>query len=714
MVDNEARLALVERRTEDLLQRLERVESSLAPERPPGPVPTALSVTVSDTSVGTVPTDRSVAVGDKSRGWAPVAGEVARTAAQAPSKVAPAVQRPGLEDLLAGRVLAWAGGLAVVVGIVLLFAIAVSRGWIGEGARTLLGGLLSFTLVAAGAWLHEHRGRTDAALAATAAGIAGLFATAFVASRHYDLVPTSAGVGLALATAVLATVLAIRWEAQGVAALGILGGLAAPAVIGGDGDGGGLVILFVATLAAAAVCVRFGWEWIAAGAFGITVLQWLAWLAGEPPHAEALACLVGFGVLNAALAVGFEVRRRDDGVRPVAVLVLALNALVLAGAGWFALDESVVWLGALGAVHVGLGLTLLHDERGSRAVGLLACALGAVLLDITLGQVLSGVVLAFAWAAVAAAFAPLLAQTRPGGISEGALGVGLGGHLTLALGHALTYEAPPETAVGAAGTASLEATAIIAAIAAACFVSGRVLTERSPWRMGMDVVGLAAVGYLAAINLDGAALAAALAAEAILLAELARRSRDDVATVGAAAFTALALGHAIVVEAPLQALVDGSEDLTAAAIALLAGALAAWRCAVMAAARGDAEPEQEAGPSWSEASLIAWSAASLALLHLASISVVTAAGAGPKAQTLLSVLWGVVGVVALIAGLVRDIGPLRTGALTLLLGALAKVFLYDLATLTPIARVASFIVLGLLLLLGAFAWQRIRPRPVEG
>ncbi len=56
--------------------------------------------------------------------------------------------------------------------------------------------------------------------------------------------------------------------------------------------------------------------------------------------------------------------------------------------------------------------------------------------------------------------------------------------------------------------------------------------------------------------------------------------------------------------------------------------------------------------------------------------------------------------------------PLRTGALTLLLAALAKVFLYDLATLTPIARVVSFIALGLLLLLGAFAWQRFRPRPL--
>jgi uncharacterized membrane protein len=41
-----------------------------------------------------------------------------------------------------------------------------------------------------------------------------------------------------------------------------------------------------------------------------------------------------------------------------------------------------------------------------------------------------------------------------------------------------------------------------------------------------------------------------------------------------------------------------------------------------------------------------------------------------------------------------------------------KVFLYDLASLTSLHRVASFIALGLLLLAGTFAWQRIRPRPL--
>jgi uncharacterized membrane protein len=39
-------------------------------------------------------------------------------------------------------------------------------------------------------------------------------------------------------------------------------------------------------------------------------------------------------------------------------------------------------------------------------------------------------------------------------------------------------------------------------------------------------------------------------------------------------------------------------------------------------------------------------------------------------------------------------------------------FLYDLSTLTSIYRVLSFVVLGLFLLAGAFAYQRLRPPPV--
>ena len=87
-------------------------------------------------------------------------------------------------------------------------------------------------------------------------------------------------------------------------------------------------------------------------------------------------------------------------------------------------------------------------------------------------------------------------------------------------------------------------------------------------------------------------------------------------------------------------------------------------------------------------------------------------GVRQQGQALLSGLWAVVGVATLLAGLVRDRHELRVGALSLLSVTLAKVFLYDLSSLDSLYRVASFVALGALLLLGAFAWQRLRPAAI--
>jgi uncharacterized membrane protein len=74
--------------------------------------------------------------------------------------------------------------------------------------------------------------------------------------------------------------------------------------------------------------------------------------------------------------------------------------------------------------------------------------------------------------------------------------------------------------------------------------------------------------------------------------------------------------------------------------------------------------------------------------------------------------WGVTGVLALLAGLRLDARQLRDAALALLGLTTAKVFLFDLATLDAGARVGSFIALGALLLLGSFAYARLRPEPL--
>jgi uncharacterized membrane protein len=109
---------------------------------------------------------------------------------------------------------------------------------------------------------------------------------------------------------------------------------------------------------------------------------------------------------------------------------------------------------------------------------------------------------------------------------------------------------------------------------------------------------------------------------------------------------------------------------------------------------------------------LVWVGAGLAV-YLASCLVVDLAGAhaGHATQTsqlALSGFWAALGFAAILAGLTRHRRALRLGGLGILMLAVGKVFLVDLAQLESIWRVASFLALGLLLLAGAFAYQRAR------
>jgi len=186
----------------------------------------------------------------------------------------------------------------VLIGLALLMALAISNGWVGEGARTLMAGAAAGVLIVTGVWLHERRGRTDAALAALSSGIAAMFAVAVVASQVYDLIPASAALVIAVATGSLATWLAVRWESRGIAALGILGAMLAPVLAGGDAEGISLLVLFVAGAAAVAVLVHQGWRWLSVGTVCLALPQWALFLVDHHQSTLQVLCvLIGFGAL---------------------------------------------------------------------------------------------------------------------------------------------------------------------------------------------------------------------------------------------------------------------------------------------------------------------------------------------------------------------------------------------------------------------------------
>jgi uncharacterized membrane protein len=654
--------------------------------------------------------------------------------APAPAKAAAAQRSISLEDLLGGRVLAWVGGLAVLAAVVFFCNLAISHGWLGEAARTAIAGTASLALGAFGVWLHERRGRTDAALTCVGTAAAAAFVTVAVASRAYELVPAAVGAGMALAVGATTTALALRWRSQTIGALGLIGGLASPLLAGADFDAGTIAVLAVATAAATVVSARMRWAWLGTAAILLPAVQWSVYVVDDAGTIGALATLCVFGVLGSVAAVGHDLRRNAGRLRASSAFLLAIHALILAAAGWYGLEQAAghgladAWLVALAVGHLGLGLLLRRRIQGADDLALLAFAIGTLLADVALARLMDGAPAALGWTATATALgfatlarrgaqirgSRLVGVLRPG--DAVAARAGLGGHLALALALVVITPGGPSN-----GELTIDGAGMLLGLAATCLASARILgRERRKWQMALDALAIAAVAWLAGDAVHGPALALVWAVEAVALIGIARRTNDEVAGVGALALLSLAAGHALFFEATPAALSAGVSDLAGAAVAL--GAVLGVVVILARGGVGEHLEELLGGRSHVRPAFAA--TAGVLALYLASIALVTAivatgdAGASAAldlparqlAQVALSALWAIVGVGVLVAGLRGDHAPLRRGALALLVVTIAKVFVFDTAQLDGVERAGSFLALGLLLLSGAFAWQRARPR----
>ncbi|MGH3127784.1 MAG: DUF2339 domain-containing protein, partial [Gaiellaceae bacterium] len=495
------------------------------------------------------------------------------------------------EDLLGGRILAWLGGLAIVVGVIFFLVIAVDRGWIGVEARIALAFVGSTVLLAVGLFLYERRGQTDAAVATVASALAGLFASLTYATAVKDVVSEEAGLLVAVLVGASGAAIAVRWRSQFVAALAILGALASPVLVDAGTSSAALAFMVIALMATVAVLLWQRWGWLALIAFLISAPQLAAWAWDRDDLALPLAILALFWCLFVVAAIGYELRVPTAKLRVSSASVLLLNAGLTAALGW-----------------------ALVDDRGTD-VGATAWVLGVTVAHILLG--------------------------------------GFGFRQRM----------------------SSEIASLLVA------------------------VGVGLSGVTLALALDGPALVAGWCAEAVILAWVASRTGEQRAFVFSIAFLGLATLHTLVDEAPPDALVDGVDDLPLAVAAVLCVGVAAFLVYLFM--------------PLADVQLALLGVGSVALVYAASLTIVDvlqgdATEQSQTAQVALSTLWGVVGLAAIVAGLVADVRALRYAGLALLGLGVAKVFAYDLAELEQIYRVLSFIVVGIVMLVGAYAYQRVR------
>ncbi len=210
--------------------------------------------------------------------------------------------------------------------------------------------------------------------------------------------------------------------------------------------------------------------------------------------------------------------------------------------------------------------------------------------------------------------------------------------------------------------------------------------------------GVGLSGVTLALALDGPALVVGWSAEAAILAWVAGRTGEQRALVFSGIFLALA-GYLALAEAPPDTLLDGATDLGDALVGIVCVGIASAIIGLLVDRRD----------VW----MTFFGIAAVAFLYAASLGIVDVIQGGEiersqTAQVVLSAFWGAVGLVAIVVGLVRDIRQLRYGGLALLGLGVAKLFAYDLGELDQLYRVLSFVAVGLVLLAGAYAYQRVR------
>ena len=537
---------------EELLERIDRLEAAS---------PASLRV---EAGSGARPERRVSAVHSEPRLDSPRA-RAARHASRASAS-------QSLSDLIGGRVLAWVGGVSTLVGTVLFLALAVARGWIGQEARVLMAAAASSALLGVGVWLHDRRGRTEASAAMVGAASAAMFATLVVATQVYGLLPVALALPATLAVGALTTALAVRWAGRAVGGIGLLGGLLSPVLVGASSSALTIAVLGLTAACVTSCVVRTGWGWLGVAGVVAWTPQWGAWLLSGQAAASDLVVLAFFAALGLAGAIGVQARSGQERLCAPAAVLATLSALSAALIGRVGLGEVAggqmadAWLAVLAIAHLWTAAALLRRRALAPPLGRLLIVIGVVVADVALALSTGGLPLLVVWSAAAAGFAWLARRTASGGADEALVGIGLGAHLALALVRALL--AVPPGALGA-GDQQLLPLLSVCVLAASCLGSAHLLGATRPaWRATLNGLGLATLAYVTAATLSGPALVCAWALEALALTRIARDSGDVAARYGGFGFLGLAGLHALIAEAPPDALVVGAPDLAGASLSL--------------------------------------------------------------------------------------------------------------------------------------------------
>ena len=496
-----------------------------------------------------------------------------------------------LESRMTGRLLAWAGAAAVVLGTVFFLSLAFSRGWIGPEGRVALGLIGGAACAGAGAWMF---GRKEESLGhvLVASGLGIISLSLFAGTRYYDLYAPEWALAGSFLAAVAVAAIAVRVNSEAVAIYGLLAIAAAPPVMGAGANTVTIAFLAVTVLGATLIALVKSWRWLPPTIFLLTMPQLVFWLIGRPDAATAVAAIAAYWLLHALAASADELRPTKDAVEGRPDSLFLANSIVAIGGGLYVLSGGhAEWQGAfmVGAAvaHLAFGAYFVLRRGELDSFGVFINAIAAACVAIAIERQFSGAAVVIGWSIEGVVFAAIFGRRR--NIYAGSAAAILCG---LSLVHFCVYEYAflDWSLKGRAGAGQIPfdnpAGLALAGLLITGFLAGW-MSKRSDVRLVLLMVGSVLSAYSLPFELSGPALITAWAILGAALVGVWRSRPVDYVGWTAVAMGSLAVAHLGLYEYPVDRWFLGGAtgpgvlpfaDSAGLALGCLlaAGALAAW------------------------------------------------------------------------------------------------------------------------------------------
>jgi uncharacterized membrane protein len=604
-----------------------------------------------------------------------------------------------LETTIGTRWLLYVGIAAIVIGAAYFEKLAIEKGWIGETARVIQGGVIGLALVYIGTRF-VRAGYSLYGQMICGGGAAILYVSTYAAFNFYHLIDRPVAFVLLVAITAMTAWLADRQQSQGLAVLAVGGGFGTPFLLPSGTDAQIALFGYDAILVAGTMYLahRRDWPLLNIVSYVFTMLTIAAWAERFYTQEKYLRTELFLTLFcGMFLFILRECRRSQTGGGQLAAIFLwtAPAAYYFASLVVLAYHETalLIWLVAL----------MLAGGFASVAIGTLAgfvtwMAATAPLLLWTVqhpgDEWLAPGLAATAGIYAVALAAQLRAMLERDEFSPVAV---IWLHLNGLLMFAGAYFLIEPVHVAVTGAAAAGFAVWNGALAALLF--GR----RRDYALHFTALAFTLLSIAIALQFDGPAVTVGWAAEGAVIVALGLHERRDWLRLGGIVLSAIAVSRTLELlfdVAPInQAVLLNPRALSAAFVMGLAYVLA-WLH------HRDADaPDRTVGIA---AALIVAQVLGLALLT----SEINAYWRGHQdhfaQELMISVTWALYSTVLIVVGLKRRYAPIRYFAMMAFAVTTAKVFFVDLAELERIYRVMSVIALGILLLFTSWLYQRTR------